>query len=280
MKVVTLIENRKLDMPDIKAEHGISLYIESNNKKIIFDLGHKDTFYKNAKALNVDIGEVDYVIISHGHFDHGGGLKCFLDNNKKAKVIMKKSALEKHFVGAFGFKFDCGLDVELINQNLQRFILLEDDYDLDENMKIIANIDKKYPIATTNNNIYKLSEGKKIQDDFNHELIFTVRENSQIIAFPGCGHSGILNIVETIKSHYGDSSKLNIIGGFHLKNPIGRKNSESDEKISSIANALAKDNRIEKIYTGHCTGERAYSIFKEILKDKVEEFRTGQVINI
>ena len=278
MKIVTLIENRKLDIPNIKAEHGISLYIESGNKKILFDLGHRDTFYKNAKALNVDIGEVDYVIISHGHLDHGGGLKCFLENNKKAKVIMKKSALEKHFVGAFGLKFNCGIDSKLIESNLQRFILLEDDYEIDEDMKIIANIEKKYPVATTNNNIYKLSEGKKIRDDFDHELIFTIRESNKIVAFPGCGHSGILNIVETIKGHYSD--KLNIISGFHLKNPIGRKNSESDDKISSIANTLAKDNQIEKIYTGHCTGERAYSIFKSILEDKIEEFRTGQVINI
>ena len=279
MKVVTLIENGKLDIPDITAEHGISLYIESNDKKILFDLGHKDTFYKNAKILNIDIGEVDYVIISHGHFDHAGGLKCFLENNKKARIIMKKSALEKHFVGVFGLKFNCGLDKELVNKNIQRFILLEDDYELDEDMKIITNIEKKYPLATTNNNIYKLSEGKKIRDDFNHELIFAVKENNKIIAFPGCGHSGILNIVETIKGYYGDNNKINIISGFHLKNPVGRKNSESDEKLSSIANTLAKDSCIEKIYTGHCTGERAYSIFKEMLGDKIEEFHTGQVIN-
>jgi len=280
MKIVTLIENNKLDLPNIKAEHGVSLYIEDGTKKILFDLGQGDTFFNNAKALNVDIGDVDYVIISHGHVDHGGGLKCFLENNKKAKVIMKKSALEKHFVGVFGLKFNCGLDIKLINNNLDRFMFIEDDYALDENMKIIANIEKKYPLAATNNNIYKLIEGRKIQDDFNHELLFTVRENNKIVVFSSCGHSGMLNIVHTVKKYYKDIGQLVIISGFHLRNPVGKKNSEADEKISAMANILSEDICIEKIYTGHCTGEKPYEILKDILKDRIEGFHTGQVIVI
>jgi len=280
MKIVALIENRKLDLPNIKAEHGVSLYMENNNKKILFDLGQGEAFFNNAKALGIDISEVDYAIISHGHSDHGGGLKCFLENNTKAKVIMKKSALENHFVGVFGLKFNCGLDNKFINKNLDRFIFIEDDYTLDENMKIVANIGKKYPLAATNNNIYKLEQGKKVQDDFNHELIVTVRENNKIIVFSSCTHSGMLNIIGTVKEHYNDKDKLVIIGGFHLRNPVGKKNSEADEKITNMANILAADSCIEKIYTGHCTGDRPYGILKDILKDRIEEFHTGQVIVI
>lgn len=94
MRLVTLIENEKLDLPGIKSEHGLCLYIETESNKILLDVGRTKRFLHNARKLNIDISEIDSVFISHGHFDHGGGLEYFLRNNSKAKIYIKRNFRE------------------------------------------------------------------------------------------------------------------------------------------------------------------------------------------
>ena len=85
MKITALLENTASDCC-MMTEHGLSLYIEAQGKKILFDMGQTDLFYKNALTLGIDLAEVDIAILSHGHYDHGGGLEKFLEINKKAPV--------------------------------------------------------------------------------------------------------------------------------------------------------------------------------------------------
>ena len=89
MRIVSLIDNIS-ERNDIASEHGLSFYIETANHKILFDLGASTLFSKNAKTLGIDLALVDTVIISHGHYDHGGGLKHFMTINQKAKIYIKK----------------------------------------------------------------------------------------------------------------------------------------------------------------------------------------------
>ena len=91
MMIKTLVENTA-QSKNFGTEHGLSLYIETNNRKILFDVGASELFLDNAKKLNVDICDVDYLIISHGHYDHGGGLEAFLRENTKAEVFLNRLA--------------------------------------------------------------------------------------------------------------------------------------------------------------------------------------------
>ena len=91
MKITCLAENTT-SRPDIEAEHGLSLYIETNGKKILFDMGQGELFIRNAKRLGIDLSDVDIAVISHGHYDHGGGLRSFLEINKKAPVYISEHA--------------------------------------------------------------------------------------------------------------------------------------------------------------------------------------------
>ena len=86
MIIKTLVENTSLSK-DFGSEHGLSLYIETKDSKILFDVGASELFLENAKKLNVDISNVDYLIISHGHYDHGGGLRGFLCKNTKLRYF-------------------------------------------------------------------------------------------------------------------------------------------------------------------------------------------------
>ncbi len=89
MKLVTLVEN-KTESEKLRNKHGLSFYIESNEVKIIFDTGPDDTFLKNANKLGIEVSDVDFLIISHGHVDHGGGIETFIKYNHKARIIMSR----------------------------------------------------------------------------------------------------------------------------------------------------------------------------------------------
>ena len=124
MRVVTLVENTTC-CSDIACEHGLSFYIETGDHKILFDAGQTDAFAQNAEKLGVDLTQVDLAILSHGHFDHGGGLKAFLAINKTAPVYLRRDAFAPNR-NAQGK--DIGLDPEL--QASDRLIFTEDSLEL------------------------------------------------------------------------------------------------------------------------------------------------------
>ncbi|MDE5597467.1 MAG: MBL fold metallo-hydrolase, partial [Lachnospiraceae bacterium] len=101
MKITTLVENTSI-LPEYKSKHGLSLYIETVNHKILFDIGSNGLFIENAEKLGIDIRTVDTVVISHGHTDHAGALEKFLEINSTAKIYMKESAFDKHYTKVIG----------------------------------------------------------------------------------------------------------------------------------------------------------------------------------
>ena len=92
MRIITLIEN-VINSGNLQAEHGLSLYIETDKQKILFDTGQSDMFIQNAHKLGVNIEDIDSLVLSHGHYDHTGGLYTFLEKNSKAKCMQNKTYL-------------------------------------------------------------------------------------------------------------------------------------------------------------------------------------------
>ena len=101
MKITALVENKSAC--ELAAVHGLSLYIETEEHKLLFDLGPDQTLLKNAEKRGIDLTKVDTVVISHGHFDHGGALDAFLKMNHTAKIYVQRKAFEKHFSKSLGF---------------------------------------------------------------------------------------------------------------------------------------------------------------------------------
>ncbi|MBQ2720991.1 MAG: MBL fold metallo-hydrolase, partial [Clostridia bacterium] len=99
MTVTTLVENTAIN-DNFCSEHGLSLYIEVKGLRILFDMGQTELFAENAEKLGIDLENVDIAVISHGHYDHGGGLKKFLEINKKAPVYISRFAFEPHYNGS------------------------------------------------------------------------------------------------------------------------------------------------------------------------------------
>lgn len=274
MIISTLLENTAISS-NYKTKHGLSLHIQTNEHKILFDLGPDDTFIENAKKLNIDIAEVDIVIISHGHRDHGGGLESFLKENSTAKIYINKNAFEPYYNTLLNLmKYYIGLNKEFKDND--RIILTDDDYIIDDKLRLFSNVSGSKFIPSSNKDLLMKEGDNYLQDDFKHEQNLIIKENNKNILISGCSHCGVVNIIERGEELI--KGKFNIqIGGLHLYNPISKK-----EEDLEFIKALGKDlnDRNINYYTCHCTGLKSFNNLKEIMGIKINYLSTGKIIEI
>jgi 7,8-dihydropterin-6-yl-methyl-4-(beta-D-ribofuranosyl)aminobenzene 5'-phosphate synthase len=282
MKITTLIENTKDERTEnVKAEHGISLIVEFNSHKLLFDTGASSLFYENAENLNHFLKDIDIAVVSHGHFDHGGGLKTFLEENPNAPIYLKEEAFNSYHKRIAGVinKY-IGLDKSLKKSFEQRFVFVKDFTAVNDSIFIISDILENHPKPLGNKQLLSKVDGGYIADDFKHELILVVREQTELVVFTGCSHNGILNMIETVEDRFkGESIKV-VFGGFHLMNPATKQMTETQEEVVRIGKLLCEKAHLKKVFTGHCTGKKAYNILKSQMGEKLEYFSTGSVISI
>ncbi|WP_027624268.1 MBL fold metallo-hydrolase [Clostridium lundense] len=279
MKVVVLMENI-CDREELEVEHGLSLYIESEDKKILLDTGSSGKFVKNAERLGINLSKVDMAILSHGHYDHVGGLLDFFNVNDKAKIYLKTDACKDYYAGKLGLYKYIGIDKTVLDKYMDRLVLVDKLQEIHKNMFIITDLIKEYPMPEGNKSLYKKEGNKYVKDDFNHELMLVIREVDGIVTFTGCSHNGIMNMIKTAKYTFKDEHIKAIVGGFHLMTvPSRGLFCMKQEKVDVISNFIASEN-IGKVYTGHCTGKEGYDRLKKILGHKVEYITVGSEINI
>lgn len=247
LKILALVENTSFS--ELKPKHGISFYIETKKHKLLFDLGPDNTLFLNAKKRNIDLSQVDTVIISHGHSDHGGALGEFLKINNKAKIYAQREAFDPHYTSGFCLKFKCELDSSL--KNHPQVVLLDGDYKIDSELELFVAKKHDKCFSPMNNALYN----KNGRDNFYHEHNLVIHESKQVLIM-GCGHSGVVNILEAKNYHYDYC-----IGGFHLFNPV-IKRTVRKELLDEIANELSKY-KATGFYTCHCTGMKAYNYLKD-----------------
>lgn len=274
MIIKTLAENTS-SSENLGHEHGLSVYIETKTHKILFDTGASALFIENSKIMNVDLSAVDIVVISHGHYDHGSGLRSFLQINSHAKIYLNRKVFEKHYENRpNGEKVNIGLDESMLPNN--RFIFVGDYLSLDPELELFSAVKMERLNSSCNKNLY-MAVGKYIvPDNFAHEQNLIIKENENSVLIAGCAHSGIVNILEHY--HKGKNSyPSHVIGGFHLYNPSANT-SEDPAVVTEIGKYLLGTSA--DFYTCHCTGTESYNHLKSILGKKVNYISTGSQIVI
>lgn len=239
MKITALTENTsRCGLP---AEHGLSLFIETKERNILFDAGQTELFAENARRLGIDLRRADIAVLSHGHYDHGGGLATFLRLNDRAPVYLHRCAFEEHYNGE---KY-IGLDPALADE--PRLILTEGVTQIADGLTLYDCNDRKKRVDLGSFGLHMRQNGALVPDDFRHEHYLLIEEDGKRVLISGCSHKGILNIADWFCPDV-------LVGGFHFsKLP-------TDETLAGYARQL--DAYPTVYYTCHCTGVEQYEWMK------------------
>ena len=258
MRITSLLENTT-SRTDMKTEHGLSLYIETETKKILFDMGQTAFFAENAEALGIDLSAVDIAILSHGHYDHGGGLCKFLEINRHASVYIHRDAFQPHYNGTEKY---IGLDTALARN--PRIVFTSEDLDLGKGLSLFSCNERERRYVLESAGLTEKVGDVFIPDDFRHEQYLLICEKGKRVLISGCSHKGILDITEWFAPDI-------LVGGFHFsKKPL-------DGALTEAARRLAV--YPTEYYTCHCTGEAQFSYMKDYM-EKLRYLSCGESIEI
>ncbi len=253
---------------DAKAEHGFALYIETDDgQRILFDTGQTDVFAENASLFGIDISKIDSLVLSHGHYDHAGGIKRFLEINSTAKIYVKQGFDEEKLnrVGKYiGFPKD-------IKIPSSRICFVKEQIEIANDVFVLPQIDIFDEEDTHFENLFVKKENDKKADFFDDELFLVLQNQEKIGIVSGCAHRGIINIIKSAKREFALPISL-VLGGFHTIH--------SDEKnVLRLANQL-QSFEIERLVPCHCTGVNQYALMKQYYNGNIEYGSVGLEINL
>jgi 7,8-dihydropterin-6-yl-methyl-4-(beta-D-ribofuranosyl)aminobenzene 5'-phosphate synthase len=275
MKVVILMENTAC-RADIACAHGLSMYIETDRHKLLFDMGPDARFIDNARTLGVDLTAVDTAFLSHAHNDHCGGLEAFLKLNEKAKVYMQKAVWGQYYVVTPQKREFIGMDAALKNYE-NRFVLCEGVQKIDDELTVFSAVPGRELWSGANDTLREKLGADYPRDTFRHEQNLLVTEGGKTALFAGCAHCGIVNILKSAEDALGRAPDA-VFAGFHLCNPsLGR--SEPNELVDAVGERL-REGGTARYFTGHCTGAEAYARLKRRLGARLGEMSAGSAFTI
>ena len=264
MRIVVLMEDAE-GKDNLYYEHGLSIYIETTDHKILLDTGKSENTLKNAEALSIPLKDIDTLVLSHGHYDHSGGILSFVKENSKAQIYMRKNAGGDYYNG----ERYIGIDKEILN--LSNICFTEDYYKIDDNVFLFSNIKGRREWPASNRILSKKESGKLVPDDFTHEQCLVVKEGDKSVLFSGCAHNGILNILDRYRD-FSEKEADAVFSGFHMMKASPYEK-EEEVVIKRIGIELNGSSTI--FYSGHCTGDPAFTLLKEEMPDNLYKMYPG-----
>ena len=279
----TVLADNRTQNPSLLTEHGLSILLETDKHRILLDTGASDVFIRNAETLGLDLSTVDYVFISHGHSDHAGGLKHFMEINTQAQVIVSPHAMSGKFFSKRGNLHSITTEWPEIPQ--ERLLKVEHSGSIGDDIFILAHIPQIHPMPEGNQHLFiEKSDGSYVHDDFRHELALY----TDGLLFTGCAHSGLVNILAAcpypVKA---------VLGGFHLLDGM-----ESEEELIALGKRLLNYGNSSPIkfpspfgeglgvrlgplfFTSHCTGDIVFATLKTVMGDHLHAFSCGTSLSL
>lgn len=259
MKLTILTENNTLIDRYFVGEPGLSIFIEDEDIKLLFDVGYSAAFIKNAKKMNINLSDLDYIILSHGHNDHTWGLesliKVYEENKLKTKInlITHPLTFNAKFYGEeeIGSKFR--------EKEFSKYFEIKfkkEPFWITQRLVFLGEIPRKN-FFEAKKPIGEVLINNTLQADYvldDSALVY--KSNEGLVIITGCSHSGICNIIEYAKEICQENKVIDIIGGFHLLNP-------SADVMQNTLTYL-KLQRIMKLHPCHCTDLKSKIALSEI----------------
>ena len=270
MKATILIDN--IAKSPLKDEWGLSVFIEHEGKKILLDTGASALFRSNAKKLGADLSDVDCAVLSHAHYDHADGMEEFFNHNSKAKFYLKEECKENCYGRRFIFSKYIGIKKGILKGFSHRIEYVKGDTEIEKGVYLIPHKTENLEAVGEKAGMYKRINKKWVPDNFDHEQSLVVDTEKGLVIFNSCCHGGADNIIKEVASTFPEKRIYAIVGGFHLYK-------STDSEVLALAKRI-EETGIEMVYTGHCTGNRAYGILKENLGEICSQLSVGLVIEV
>ena len=270
MEITVLMENEEVG-GGLHAEHGLCLHIRTPLHTLVMDTGASDAAWENAALLGIDIGQADLAVISHGHYDHAGGLMGFAGANPNADIYIRSGSFGEFYHGE---KY-IGVDGRV--KALPHLHMIEDDVTfIDEELTLFSGIGGRRLWPRGNGELTEKVGGCDVQDSFAHEQCLVIRSGGKSLLISGCAHNGILNILDRYEALFHAWPDV-VMSGFHMM----KTGEYTAPEIAAIRETAHELNRLPTdFYTGHCTGPFAFSLMKGIMGGKLRKLRVGNVISI
>ncbi len=277
MRVTSLIENSRLETAEgLVPEFGLSMLVEHGGSTVLFDMGSSSAFADNADRLELDISRVDAAVISHQHFDHGGGLARFLTANTRAKIYLRDAPLvDRRFKALAVIDRPIGLDLEIVERHRDRFEFVSDTAEIAPGVFLLTAIGSAHQRPRGNRKLFVRRDTGFVRDPFDHELMMVVREDNGMAVFTGCSHSGVLNLIDAAIEAFPKTPIKAVFGGFHLIGlPFYDSMAASRREVEALGREILE--RVSgPVFTGHCTGKKAFPILAGVMGERLKEFPTG-----
>lgn len=279
MKVTVLMENTAPEGCGLTPEHGLSLYIEHRGRAILLDAGSSGSFAGNAQTLGVDLAAVEAAALSHGHYDHGDGLRRFFQVNDRAPVYIRPGAAGPYYAkDQAGYRY-IGVARDIWEGFRNRFVEVEGVYPLTAGAWLVPETVHDPAFAgQAADLLYKRGEGDFVPDNYRHEQSLVLEGEKGLVVFNSCSHGGIVNIVRSVLDQFPGKRVFAVVGGLHMFGKGEGGMNCTPAYIRQVAGAL-KELGVEEIHTGHCTGEPALALLKESFGPGCHALSTGQVLS-
>jgi 7,8-dihydropterin-6-yl-methyl-4-(beta-D-ribofuranosyl)aminobenzene 5'-phosphate synthase len=269
MRITTLVENHPGE--GLQGEHGLSFYIEHAGHVYLSDVGKTGLFMANAHKLGVDLAAVDALVITHHHYDHGGGLPEFFAVNDKATVFLRRSPEVDYVVDDPTLPRYVGLDKDVLAEHADRIRYVDGNAEVMPGLTLLTELPAVYPKPSGDARLKMERVGEAaVPDTFEHELATVLEGQDEVVLLTGCAHNGVLNMIEATRQALPDKPIKAVIGGFHLM-------AETQPTVFGVGKMLSEMD-IPEIYTGHCTGEMQTDVLAEVLGERFHRLHTGLVM--
>lgn len=274
MRIRILVDNRAGE--GLVEEHGFSLWLEVSGRKILFDTGQGKALLPNAAALGCELGRIDALVLSHGHYDHSGAVAEVVRMTASARIFCHSGAFVPRYSIRTGenprniaMPFHNGEALFSVPDNRVQWVTRP--RMLAGGVGISGPIPRLHPLEDTGGPFFLDPEGRH-PDPIRDDVAMWIETERGLVILTGCCHSGLINTVEHIRKVSGVGKVFGVIGGLHLVNA-------SRERIESTCIALRQWNPAF-VVPCHCTGDEAQSYLRVALGERVMAGYAGLELNV
>ncbi len=265
LEMTVLIDN--VAEKPLSEEWGLSILIIADGRQILLDTGSSELFARNADCLGIDLGSVEIGVLSHAHYDHADGMETFFTLNRSAPFLVREGTCENCYGTSEGGLRYIGVQSGVLKKYDERIRYVCGVHKIAEGIWLVPHRRADYSSIALRNELYTISNGEYLPDDFAHEQSLVIETGKGLVVFNSCSHTGMTNILTDIGEILGRSDVYAYVGGLHLYKM-------TDEELAALSGEILR-NSVSHIFTGHCTGNHAFSFLKERLDGRIEQFSSG-----